>query len=85
MVRSLPNVAGAAMVYFYFGYVNPWGVQRRPAGLAASRPAEIAATIQFGERNDLNVAERNRSARYDSGPLAGSDSNHGSTNCSLIE
>ena len=30
LVRSLPNVAGAAMVYFYFSYVDPWGVQPRP-------------------------------------------------------
>src|SRR5439155_1265768 len=29
VVRSLPNVAGAAMVYFYFSYVDPWGVQPR--------------------------------------------------------
>jgi class 3 adenylate cyclase len=29
-VRTLPNLAGAAMVYFYFTYVDPSGIRRQP-------------------------------------------------------
>jgi class 3 adenylate cyclase len=30
LVRTLPNVAGAAMVWFYFNWVDPWSVSRQP-------------------------------------------------------
>ena len=30
LVRTLPNVAGAALLYFYFNWIDPLGFQRRP-------------------------------------------------------
>ena len=53
-MRTLPNAVGATILYFYFNWVDPWGVQRRPVQdlivFLAVTATIVVATFVFGMR-----------------------------------
>src|SRR4029077_8721026 len=54
LIRTLPHVAGAAVIYFYFGLIGPIGLRRPPAvALAvflAVTATLVVSTFLYGAR-----------------------------------